>query len=87
MKSRNHRMLRPKSTALEESTQNHAKHPKMFRNRVTAWTAGQKTDRNIYIIELYNPTELQMQTRFLGANMFPQLPSHAVQHCCFSHGL
>ena len=49
VKSRNHRMLRPKSTALEESTQNHAKHPKMFRNRVTAWTMGQKTKRNVYI--------------------------------------
>lgn len=34
-------MLSPKSTALEESTQNQARHPKMFRNRVTAWTVGQ----------------------------------------------
>lgn len=35
-------MLNPKSTPLVESTQNQAKHPKIFRNSVTAWTVESK---------------------------------------------
>lgn len=42
MKSKNHRILRPKSTPLVGSTQNQAKHPKIFRNSVTVWTVESK---------------------------------------------
>lgn len=77
VKSKNHRMLSPKSTALEESTQNQARHPKMFRNSVTAWTVG-SGDRMGWLHQVTIRRELQMKT-LLRACVLPVFPWRVLQ--------
>lgn len=70
-------MLSPKSTALEESTQNQARHPKMFRNSVTAWTVG-SGDRMGWLHQVTIRRELQMKT-LLRACVLPVFPWRVLQ--------